>query len=90
MNYRDESLQTKTEEFWKLSSAARGRGEKITTGDAIGSATDLLDALNPARTLWQRIATLQTNLIAFGGCKEPRKGKRRRSAIHTNITELRK
>lgn len=70
---RNASLHQKTLAYWNLSQSARGFGKVVTTGDAIISAGNLLQVLNPGRKVWQCIAELQTAIVDHGRIKKPRK-----------------
>jgi len=67
------SLEEKTGAYWRVSSAARGRGIAMTTGAAITTIHKLLCTLNPTRGLYTLTAMLQNELVQHGRVSDPKK-----------------
>lgn len=81
---RNASLQQKTLAYWNLSQSARGFGKVLTTGDAITTAGNLLEVLNPSRRVWKCLADLQMAIIDHGRIRKPKR------TPATNVLQLKK
>ena len=71
------TLEQKTVEYWTLSLTARGKVTRsITVQEALDDSNKLLWNLNETRRLWRLTASLQDQIIKYGGCKAPKKKNR--------------
>jgi len=61
------TLESKTQQYWLMSSAWNGRalptGIRVTTGDALAKLSHVLYNINPARPLSAKVADLLDEVI---------------------------